>query len=498
MKIYISGLPSGYEVEHLVRLFFPLSPVTAEEPLPQEDAVLAAAGPQGLSAELRRDGACARMTQPLPPSGRRTDYALAALVYRLLRRETGIRPPWGMLTGVRPVRLIHDARARGESEEQIAAFFLQTSDCSPEKFQLARQIADLQEPFMRPGQGSGDCSLYIGIPFCPSRCSYCSFVSCNLKRDAALVQPYVDQLCVELGAIEAQIRRCGLRLRTIYIGGGTPTSLSALQLRQLMGEVRRLFDLSVLEEYTVEAGRPDCTDAEKLTVLKEYGATRISINPQTFSDEVLRRIGRRHSAADIERCYREARAAGHGNINMDLIAGLPGDTVEGFDASLRHAIELAPENITVHTLTLKRASRIMMEGQAQQADADVAAMLGKCTALAQAGYLPYYLYRQKNTLQNLENTGWCRPGFEGRYNIYIMEEVHTILSAGAGGSTKLVQPGGSRIERIFNFKYPNEYLQRFDEVLDRKKGVSAFYERDSAAQASGGDLSGQCGGCEQR
>ncbi len=482
VHIYIAGLPSGYEVEHLIRLFFPLAPLAQELPPADGDAVLAVCSEQGLSAELRLCGRSTVKTAPLPPAGRRADYALASLVYDLLREQTGIRPPWGKLTGVRPVRLIHDARTRGESEAQIADFFLREADCSPEKFAMARGIADLQEPIIRGSRGKKDYSLYIGIPFCPSRCSYCSFVSCNLTRDRKLVQPYVDRLCEELADIRAEAERDGLHLKTIYIGGGTPTSLSALQLRQLMETVRREFDLSALEEYTVEAGRPDCTDAEKLAVIKELGAGRISINPQTFSDEVLRNIGRRHTAADIERCYREARAAGHADINMDLIAGLPGDTVEGFEASLRRAIALAPENITVHTLTLKRASRLMIEGHARDDYADVAAMLEKCSLLAGAGYVPYYLYRQKNTLQNLENVGWCRPGHEGYYNIYIMEEVHTILSAGAGGSTKLVEPGGEHIERIFNFKYPNEYLERFGEVLDRKKGVEAFYERYSGAE----------------
>jgi len=252
-----------------------------------------------------------------------------------------------------------------------------------------------------------------------------------------------------------------------------------------MGTVRQNFDLSKVVEYTVEAGRPDCTDAEKLAVIKEYGATRISINPQTFSDEVLAGIGRKHSAQDILDCYAEARKAGHDDINMDLIAGLPGDTVESFEHSLRQAIALDPENITVHTLTLKRASRIVIEDQRENDYADVAAMLEKCHLLAEAGYRPYYLYRQKNTLQNLENVGWCKPGHEGYYNIYIMEEVQTILSAGAGGSTKLVADGGRRMQRIFNFKYPNEYIQRFAEVLERKKGVADFYDHDLGPEASG-------------
>ena len=269
----------------------------------------------------------------------------------------------------------------------------------------------------------------------------------------------------------------GTRRQRAARGGGAPPGLPAARLRQLRGGVRDNFPRSGLAEYTVEAGRPDCTDAEKLAVIKEYGATRISINPQTFSDEVLARIGRRHSARDILDCYAAARAAGHTDINMDLIAGLPGDTVEGFEHSLRTAIGLDPENITVHTLTLKRASRIVMDQQ-EQSYADVAAMLERCSLLPAAGYRPYYLYRQKNTLQNLENVGWSKPGSEGFYNIYIMEEVQTILSAGAGGSTKLVDAAGHRMQRIFNFKYPNEYIQRFEEVLERKKGVAAFYDHD--------------------
>lgn len=487
MKIYISGLPSGYEVEHLIRLFYPLAPITAQPPLPGEDAVQAICSGDALQVILHDAGRAYRRAGAVP-AGEKPETALADLVYELLRQVTGIRPPWGKLTGVRPVRLIHDARARGESEAAIAHTFLERADCSPEKFEMARRIADLQEPILRAGRGARRYSLYIGIPFCPSRCSYCSFVSCNLDRDRKLVQPYVDNLCREIRAIQQQAQANGLELCTVYIGGGTPTSLSAAQLRQLMETVRDTFDLSRVREYTVEAGRPDCTDPEKLAIIKELGATRISINPQTFSDQVLANIGRRHTADDIERSYRQARAAGHTDINMDLIAGLPGDTVEGFTASLRRAIALDPENITVHTLTLKRASRIIMEGQEGQY-ADVSAMLAQCGMLAQAGYHPYYLYRQKNTLQNLENVGWCKPGHEGYYNIYIMEEVHTILSAGAGGSTKLVDLATNRIERIFNFKYPNEYIQRFDEVLARKAGIGEFYGCDSGIETVGGDQS---------
>ena len=489
MNIYITGLSSGYEVEHLVRLFYPMAPLTLTPPEEGTDCVWAEKRPDSLWAMVRQGGksqtAEASLPAPAEEGGETPEFALASLTYDLLCRWTGIRPPWGKMTGVRPVRLVHDKRAAGWTEEQIDDFFLGRFDCSPEKYGMAKAIADLQEPILKAGSAPKTYSLYIGIPFCPSRCSYCSFVSCNLDRDRKLVQPYVDCLCREVEAIREEADKAGLKLCSIYIGGGTPTSLSAAQLRQLMGTVRDCFDLSALVEYTVEAGRPDCTDAEKLAVIKEYGATRISINPQTFSDEVLANIGRKHSAQDILDCCAEARAAGHDDINMDLIAGLPGDTVEGFEKSLRQAIALDPENITVHTLTLKRASRIVIEDQKENDYADVAAMLEKCQLLADAGYRPYYLYRQKNTLQNLENVGWCKPGHEGYYNIYIMEEVQTILSAGAGGSTKLVADGGRRMQRIFNFKYPTEYIQRFDEVLERKKGVADFYDHDLGTETSG-------------
>ena len=482
MELTVLGLASGYDVEHVIRLFYPMAKLVPGYHR-GGDLVLARAGRNHLLAGVRENGIC-HWRRAARPENEKPAFALASLVYDLLREVTGIRPPWGKMTGVRPVRIIHDQRAAGHSEEDIAKLFLEKYDCTPGRFELARGIADRQRPILERS-GLRDCSLYIGIPFCPSRCSYCSFVSRTVERDKKLIQPYVDHLCMELETIQNQMEQIGLNLRTVYIGGGTPTSLSADQLRQLMGKVAQCFDLSRLEEYTVEAGRPDCTDLEKLQVLKEYGATRISINPQTFEDEVLAHIGRRHTAEDIRRCFYDARQAGHRNINMDLIAGLPGDTEEGFARSLEQAIALEPENITVHTLTLKRASSLVID-HSQEDYADVAAMLEHCDALNKAGYVPYYLYRQKNTLQNLENIGWCKPGYEGYYNIYIMEEVHSILSAGAGGSTKLRQPGcGEHIERIFNYKYANEYINGFDVILERKRGIGEFYGRYLDSQTSG-------------
>ena len=480
MQIVLRGAAAGYEAEHTARIFYPAAELSQTLPDDTADLVLAVAHRHLLLVLVRQNGTTTWVQQRPPQGDARTqEYALCRMLYTMLCGVTGIRPPWGMMTGVRPVRIIHDLRAEGKTEEEIEQRFLQHFDCTPRRFAMAKSIADLQRPVLERAQPM-DCSVYAGIPFWPSRCSYCSFVSRTVgdKATRALVQPYVDKLCRELTAIRETTDRCGLRIRTFYIGGGTPTALSAAQLEQLMSHIARTFDLAALDEYTVEAGRPDCTDAEKLRIIKQYGATRISINPQTFSDEVLRNIGRRHTAQDIIDCFAAARAAGHTNINMDLIAGLPGDTVEGFTASLRQAIALDPENITVHTLTLKRASNLVVEHRAAAYD-DVSAMLESCRELADVGYRPYYMYRQKGTLQNLENIGWAKPGCECLYNIYIMEEIHTILSAGAGGSTKLVIPGQRRgkIERIFNFKYPTEYIDRFEEILARKQGVEDFYAR---------------------
>lgn len=481
MQIVLRGA-AGYEAENTARLFFPAAR-HVQDPDTAQDMVLALAGPYTLMVMVRLQGRTQWQATPAKPGQTKseTEYALCRLLYRILKEVTGRRHPWGMMTGVRPVRIIHDLRAAGAPETAIRSRFIEHFDCTQQKFQLALRIADLQRPLIERAAPQ-DCSVYVGIPFCPSRCSYCSFVSRTVAEPGvrALVQPYVDRLCEELTAIRQTVDDCGLRVRTLYIGGGTPTSLNAAQLQQLLQHLANTFDVATLEEYTVEAGRPDCTDSEKLRLLKAGGVTRISINPQTFQDAVLQNIGRRHTAQAIVDCFAAARAAGHQNINMDLIAGLPGDTVAGFTHSLTTAISLQPENITVHTLTLKRASNLVVEQRTADYD-DVAAMLAQCGLLEQAGYQPYYLYRQKGTLQNLENVGWCKPGYQGLYNIYIMEEVHTILSAGAGGSTKLVQPGRrhGRIRRVYNCKYPHEYLARFDTVLQAKEGVRQFYAENS-------------------
>ena len=435
-----------------------------------------------VTTELGMDGKSAAHSYDYPLSG--TEYekegqrrhAVGISFFGAAKDLLGISPAWGSLTGVRPSKVALSLIREGgkkRAEKELQELYCVT----PARARLAIEAADAgirAAAELEPN----DISLYVGIPFCPTRCAYCSFVAQSVEKSFSLVEPYLEALFDEITAAGQLVRELGLNVKSFYMGGGTPTTLTADQMDRLLTKLEQNFDFGNLAELTIEAGRPDTIDEEKLRVLRAHNTTRVSINPQTMEDNVLAAIGRRHTADDIRRAMEQVRAAGFPHVNMDLIAGLPGDTVEGFTASLRQAIALDPENITVHTLTLKRASNLVVEHRAAAYD-DVSAMLESCRELADAGYRPYYMYRQKGTLQNLENIGWAKPGCECLYNIYIMEEIHTILSAGAGGSTKLVIPGQRRgkIERIFNFKYPTEYIDRFEEILARKQGVEDFYAR---------------------
>ncbi|MBE6879093.1 MAG: coproporphyrinogen dehydrogenase HemZ [Ruminococcaceae bacterium] len=393
---------------------------------------------------------------------------ICAVLYKMYTQAFDKEMAWGMLTGVRPVRLMRNLYAKHGDIDAVCNILKDRYFVSDEKIKLCRDIFSLQKDIIENCIPT-DYSLYISIPFCPTRCSYCSFVSVGSTGASKLMGQYVDKLCEEIRYTAQTAAKAGLNLKTIYIGGGTPTAVSAQQLRQIMQTVKDSFDLSRVLEYTVEAGRPDCTTREKLQIIRELGADRVSINPQTFSDEVLRAIGRKHSHQDFIDCYNMAKEIGFKTINTDLIAGLPLDTVKGFENSLRGCIELGAENITVHTLTLKRASNIVVNRE-NNSYSDVAAMLDKCSMLADSGYIPYYMYRQKSTLQSLENVGYSQIGHESLYNIYIMEEIQTIISCGAGGVTKVVGPRGE-LKRIYNYKYPTEYIKDFDRILQRKDEV---------------------------
>jgi oxygen-independent coproporphyrinogen-3 oxidase len=328
---------------------------------------------------------------------------------------------------------------------------------------------------VKAGLKPEEVSLYVGIPFCPSRCAYCSFISAAVGSALKLVEPYLDALFLEIDATGEAARRAGLAVKSVYIGGGTPTTLSAQQLSALMKKLRAAFDLSRCVEFTVEAGRPDTITREKLAAIAANGGDRVSVNPQSMDDEVLRAMGRAHTAAEILTAYELVRASGVSCVNMDLIAGLPKDTAGGFRCSLDTVLALSPENITVHTLALKKGSRLMEEGGQLPDDKAVAAMLDYAhLALREAGYRPYYLYRQKFMSGSFENVGWCKPGFESIYNICMMEELHTILSLGAGGVTKLVDAENGRIVRLNNPKYPQEYIRDREKMIAEKENILSF------------------------
>ena len=471
MLIILDNFTTHYEIEQLVRMFAKdVSVVFGDKSNADSVQEYLYVKKDGLQvrADICVNGEEYTGTKDISADEEAQKLDICGVIYHLCCKAFGKTLSWGMLTGVRPVRLMRNLYSKHGDIEKVEEIFRSRYFVTEEKIKLCRDIFSLQKNIIDSAEDT-DYSLYISIPFCPSRCSYCSFVSVGSTNATKLMGQYVEKLCEEIRYTAQTAKKAGLTLKSIYIGGGTPTAVSATQLKTIMQTVKDNFDLSKVLEYTVEAGRPDCTTREKLQVIKDMGADRVSINPQTFSDEVLQAIGRRHTHQDFIDCYNMAKEIGFKSINTDLIAGLPKDTVEGFENSLKGCIELGAENITVHTLTLKRASNIVVNHE-QNSYSDVAQMLEKCSLLAQNGYVPYYMYRQKSTLQSLENVGFSQPYHESLYNIYIMEEIQTIISCGAGGVTKVVGKDGE-LKRIYNYKYPAEYVKDFDTIIKRKDEV---------------------------
>ena len=393
---------------------------------------------------------------------------LKLAIYRLLSEYTGRSLPWGSLTGMRPTKIASAALAKGKSASEIVDYYNYTYDASEEKAKLATDVAIKEREIIETVNPITDYCLYVGIPFCPTRCLYCSFAAYPLMQYESKVGDYIDCLKKELPFISYLNRN--RRLVAIYIGGGTPTSLSAKQLDELMTCINESFDLSSLREYTVEAGRPDSIKKDKLEVLKKRGCTRISINPQTMNADTLRTIGRAHSPAEVKWAMKEARKQGFDNINMDLIAGLPGETIDDVKHTIDELTKLSPDSLTVHSLAIKRASRLKrwMEENELEITMDYDEAMRICAEGAKKiGLNPYYLYRQKQMAGNLENTGYSTPGKEGLYNILIMEEIQSIVAIGAGSVSKCVYPDG-RIERCDNVKDIDLYLSQIDEMIERK------------------------------
>ncbi len=490
MHLYLQGHDFHFELENVSRLFLPLEKIIThpDGSLVEESdglRVIAtmASDTQGanLSCRVTVDGFDKERTAFVADDGEDfrdvCELELCTLLYHLLAELLGFTQTWGLVTGVRPVKLLRRL-TREMGAERAAAYMRDKLLVSENKLALCRNTLAVEDEILSLSRPES-FSLYISIPFCPTRCDYCSFVSQTVVQAKKLIPVYVDQLCREIAYTGELARRLGLRLETVYFGGGTPTTLSAEQLTRLLRTVEESFDLSTVREYTVEAGRPDTVTADKLAAIRAAGVGRVSINPQTLQPAVLAGIGRRHTVEQFYDAFDLARKAGFENINTDLIAGLPDDTFEGFHDTLDGILHLSPESVTVHTLSMKRASNIMLQHRPDYRVQDDAVRMVALSAesLPQAGYRPYYLYRQSRTVGNQENVGWAKSGCEGLYNVYIMDETHTILACGAGGVSKLKKPNSDYLERIFNYKFPYEYNTGLDEMLARKDAVPKFYEK---------------------
>ena len=382
-------------------------------------------------------------------------------------------PAWGALAGVRPTKISTKHILAGGTPKSADKLLKDVYYVTPERRKLA---VDCSVSTVRAAHllEDTDVSLYVGVPFCPTRCAYCSFVSRTVGKKTELLEPYLNALLKEIQVTGKLLTQSGRMVRTIYIGGGTPTTLSAPQMAKLLDTIRESFDLSRCIEFTVEGGRPDTLDEEKLRAIFEHGADRMSINPQTMEDHVLRACGRPHKATDVVRAYGEAVSAGFKAINMDLIAGLPNDSIEGFKRSLDAVAALNPANITVHTLALKKGADLFEKRVSLPSAEDVTEMVAYANETLRAlGYKPYYLYRQKYMSGSFENVGWSRDDLDCLYNIYMMEEVHTIISLGGGGMNKVNLPGG-KIERFHNPKFPEQYIEMLDSVLSQKEELFAL------------------------
>ena len=481
MRLCLINHDCRYETEKLIRIFLPFEKIEFIEEEDVTDFCLVTKIEHNFAfAKLYFSGFIYENEQKIENINnifsKDAELFLAIAVYNCFTAATGYFPDWGILTGIRPAKLF--SRLKKERGEEFAKnYFSNYLMVQPKKLSLCTEalrgegnITALSKP--------NSYSLYISIPFCPTRCSYCSFVSHSVEKAKKLIPEYVEYLCRELAFTSQIAKRNNLSLETIYIGGGTPTTLDANLLKKIMLTVKENFSFEHLKEYTVEAGRPDTITKDKLEVIKQYGATRISINPQTMNNEVLKEIGRKHTAEQTVKAFNLARKCGFTNINADLIAGLPTDTFESFKKSLNNVLDLNPESVTVHSLSMKRSSTLTKIGEIPEIK------MGKTASqmvdyayntLCKNQIFPYYMYRQSKTVGNLENVGYSKRGFECLYNVFIMDETHTILACGASAVIKLREPHGDFIERIFNYKYPYEYMDKYDEIINRKKRIDEFY-----------------------
>ena len=478
MKIYINNHPFHYEIENIARLFFPYEKleVIKENLAEKEEEYIITTVDKEISVTAVFSQYKKSLSAEKTSDDKSNEQIICSLLFKILSEYTGITMPWGMITGVRPVKYLRSIMNE-KGEDFAHDYFKNYYYVTEEKLALATETEKYERKILNSSK-ENSFSLYVSIPFCPSRCSYCSFVSQSVERTKHLMEPYIDLLCKEIALTGNIAKKHSLKLETVYVGGGTPTTLNPTQLEKLINSINSSFNMDECREFTVEAGRPDTITPEKLQVLRDGGVTRISINPQTLNGNVLNSIGRKHSTEDTLRAFKTASGFNFDTVNSDLIAGLPDDTFESFSKSLDKIIDLDINNITVHTLSIKRSADYTEKGlTTNRQDAErTGKMLSYAEKrLTESGYIPYYLYRQSRMVGNFENVGWSKPGHEGLYNVFIMDETHSILACGAGAVTKLKNHKKNDLTRIFNYKFPYEYIDKFDEIVNRKENADKFF-----------------------
>ena len=472
MKIQITGNINEYYVQTLCMLFFPgvkFSKTESTESDGLSAEVFIKTHDQGAEATVTlhtEKGSATHTHNEITKEGAKVSpeqIACGKAFFEAGRKLTGMTPSWGILTGVRPAKLAISGLMNGKSKKEVRDFLTSEYLVTPKKASLVTEIASVENELLSKANRSA-CSLYISIPFCPSRCSYCSFVSFTSAKLLGLLDSYLVRLCKDINQTIDCIRDLGLDISTVYIGGGTPTTLNENQLNILLDTITSRIDPSTLQEFTVEAGRPDTITKEKLNIIKNHGVTRVSINTQTLNNDVLELVGRKHTAEQFYKAFEMAKNADIPIINTDLIAGLPGEGFGSFSETIDALIKLRPENLTFHTLCIKNAAEFARK-RSNINTWHTFNETSKCVDYSQlsaknAGYIPYYIYRQKNTVDNLENVGFSLPGTEGLYNIYMMEEIHSIFAVGAGAVSKMVSRDGTTIDRIFEYIVPTELIEK--------------------------------------
>jgi len=469
MNIITNGHSFEDAVRQILQLFFDLnSDFTAESVLQIDENSYIAKAKVTLGEKTAEGEIKAAL---FSPEKRQISDLVKKSVFFACKKLSDMPTPWGISTGIRPAKTARMMLDENKTDEEILRYMKEEFFVTPKKARLSLDVAKTEFELLK-NRKENTVSLYLGVPFCPTRCAYCSFISQAVAHNQKFVKPYVEALLKEIEATSRMAESFGYKAETIYFGGGTPTTLSPEDLDRLIKRVKACFDVTSLREFTVEAGRPDTFSDEMLSVLWENGVNRISINPQTMNQKTLDKIGRHHSVEDTIRAFEMTKKYDF-SINADLIAGLPDESTEDFRKTVEEVCSLSPHAVTVHTMYLKRAARLISDFEKLRFAKDMDSMVQlSYDYLTEKGYNPYYLYKQKNTLGNLENVGFSKQGHESLYNIFIMEEIQTILAMGGGASTKMVK--GDRIERVFNPKEASDYINRIDEIIEKKKAALEF------------------------